>query len=246
MSEKEKDPNSWFRNRFDFALLQSVLSDLSHFVALERLGPKVTERIAWRANIDEPKIALTFDDGPDPRFTPQLLKVLQEFEVRATFFLIGKHLEAHFDLAQEIRDRGHEVGNHTFTHPLLPRLEDGQIVEEIARTDDLLKSLDGAQPRFLRPPMGLFSKRVLDLIQASGYKTVVGDVYPRDSHLPGKDKIVMRVLRRVINGSIIILHDGGNSHNFDRSDTIAAVQKLIPKLRSRGFEFVTLSELLSD
>lgn len=239
-----KTKKSKFGKLIDGITIQSLLGDLSHAVSLERLGAKLTDRVFWRAATNEPKIALTFDDGPQAMNTPQFLEILQQFEVPATFFLIGRHLEAHFDLAQQIVRAGHEVANHTFTHPLLLKLDDEQIIEEINRTDQLLRSLDRAEPRFLRPPMGLFSRRVLDIVEQCGYKTVVGDIYPRDSHLPGQEKIVHRVLNRVLTGSIIILHDGGNSQHVDRSQTLGAVREFIPKLKERGFEFVTLSELL--
>ncbi|MFQ5652095.1 MAG: polysaccharide deacetylase family protein [bacterium] len=215
-------------------------------MAIERLGPAVSDRIQWRARRDRPNIALTFDDGPQPVYTPQLLQVLEKHKVAATFFLIGQHIEAHSELAQQIVGAGHEVANHTFTHPLMWRLSDQEMVEEINRTDQLLRRLNGAGPRFLRPPMGLFSRRVLDIVEQTGYKAVVGDVYPRDPHLPGRERIVSRVLKRVRNGSIIILHDGGNSHDIDRSQTVWAVDQLIPQLRARGFEFETLSKLLTD
>ncbi|MFQ5639259.1 MAG: polysaccharide deacetylase family protein [bacterium] len=236
--------HSRIRNTFSLVTLQSILSDLSHLVALERLGPVITERILWQADTQQPRIALTFDDGPHPENTPRLLEVLNKTSVPATFFLIGQHITAHFRLAQQIVAAGHETANHTFTHPLLWKLNDQEILSEIERTDTLLRDLNGAHPQFLRPPMGLFSKRVLDVVEQAGYQTVVGDVYPRDPHLPGKDKIVRRVLHRVENGSIIILHDGGNFGNTDRSQTIAAVEEFIPILKERGLEFVKLSELL--
>jgi peptidoglycan/xylan/chitin deacetylase (PgdA/CDA1 family) len=229
---------------FSFVTLQSLLSDLSHVVALERLGPKVSQRVSWRARTKEPRIALTFDDGPNRDVTPKLLEVLNKHGIRASFFLIGRHLENNISLARELVEAGHEVGNHTYSHPVLWRLADTQINQEIARTDELLKGLDGAVPRFLRPPMGMFSKRILNLIEGAGYHTVVGDVYPRDSHLPGKNKIVERTMSRVTNGSIIILHDGGNSGHVDRGQTLWAVERMIPKLKDRGFQFVTLSKLL--
>ncbi|RMF69364.1 MAG: polysaccharide deacetylase family protein [Calditrichaeota bacterium] len=232
------------REFFDNVTLQSVLSDLSHVIALERLGPRISERVFWRAPIQDRRVALTFDDGPHPTYTPQLLTLLAKYEVPATFFLIGRHIARDPGLAREVA-AGHEVGNHTFTHPPLFRLSDDAMREEILRTDELLRSLDGVVPRFLRPPMGLFSRRVLDVVEAAGYKTVVGDVYPRDPHQPGRKRIVSRVLRRVTRGSIIILHDGGNTSHVDRSQTVWAVGRLIPELLQRGFEFVTLSALLA-
>ncbi len=221
-----------------------MLSELSHFVAIERLGPRVTERIHWRGWPNEPMIALTFDDGPHPIYTPQLLEILDRHQAQATFFLVGQNIENNLDLAHEVAV-SHEVANHTFTHPLMWRLSDQEMVVEINRTDQLLRRLNGVQPRFLRPPMGLFSRRVLDIVEQTGYQTVVGDVYPRDPHGPEKEKLVGRVLSRVRSGSIIIMHDGGNSEAVDRSQTVAAVDELIPKLRDRGFQLVTLSRLLA-
>ncbi len=225
---------------------QLLLSDLSHAVSLERLGPKLFERIHWRALTDEPKIAITFDDGPHATSTPPILELLQKFNVPATFFLVGKHLEKHPEIAREMVSVGHEIGNHTFSHSLLYASTKNRIRDEICRTDTLIRNIDGAEPKFFRPPAGFFTKQVLDIAEQLGYKTVVGDVYPRDPHLPGKEKIVDRVLKRTVAGSIIILHDGGNTQRVDRSQTLEALAEIIPRLKNKGFEFLTLSELLSN
>jgi peptidoglycan/xylan/chitin deacetylase (PgdA/CDA1 family) len=225
---------------------QQLLSDLSHAASLERLGPKLFERIHWRALTDEPKIAITFDDGPHAVSTPQILGLLDEFKVLATFFLVGKHLEKHPEIAHKMVRAGHEVGNHTFSHSLLYVSTKKRIRDEISRTDTLLRSIDGAEPNFFRPPAGFFTKQVLDIAENLGYRTVVGDVYPRDPHLPGKEKIVARVLQRTVAGSIIILHDGGNTQQVDRSQTLEALSEIIPSLKNKGFEFLTLTNLLEN
>jgi peptidoglycan-N-acetylglucosamine deacetylase len=223
---------------------KSLLGDLSHAVSLERFGPKLSERVCWRAATNEPKIALTFDDGPHVFSTPRILDVLRAFDVSATFFLVGKNVKSHLHVAQDIARAGHELGNHTYSHSHLSLLSSKKIIDEIARTDTLLRSIDGVEPRFLRPPFGLFTKRVLDIVEEWGYRTVVGDVYPRDPHCPGKEKIVERVLARTEPGSIIILHDGGNARNVDRSQTVEAIKEIIPQLKEKGFIFVRLSDLL--
>jgi peptidoglycan/xylan/chitin deacetylase (PgdA/CDA1 family) len=225
---------------------QLLLSDLSHAVSLERLGPKLFERIRWRAATDELKIAITFDDGPHAASTPQILELLQRLNVPATFFLVGKHLEKYPEIAREMVETGHEIGNHTFSHSLLYVSTKKRIRDEISRTDSLLRNIDGAEPKFFRPPAGFFTKPVLDIAEQLGYKTVVGDVYPRDPHLPGKEKIVDRVLQRTVAGSIIILHDGGNTQRVDRSQTLEAISEIIPSLKNKGFAFLTLSDLLLD
>jgi len=225
---------------------QQLLSDLSHAVSLERLGPRLFERILWRAPTNEPKIAITFDDGPHAISTPLILELLQRLNVPATFFLVGKHLEKQQGIAREMVDAGHEIGNHTFSHSLLYLSTKNRIRDEITRTDSLLRNIDGAEPKFFRPPAGFFTKQVLDIADQLGYKTVVGDVYPRDPHLPGKKKIVDRVLQRTVAGSIIILHDGGNTQRVDRSQTLEAISEIIPSLKDKGFGFFTLSNLLSN
>ncbi len=225
---------------------QLLLSDLSHAVSLERLGPKLIERIHWRGPSNRSAVALTFDDGPHATSTPAILEILQQFDVCATFFLVGKNLEKHQGIAREMVLAGHEIGNHTFSHSLLYASKKSRIRDEIMRTDSLLRSIDGARPPgFFRPPAGFFTKQVLDVAEQLGYRTVVGDVYPRDPHLPGKNKIVERVLQRTVAGSIIILHDGGNARKVDRSQTLGALSEIIPSLKGRGFEFLTLSDLLS-
>ncbi|UCE40753.1 MAG: polysaccharide deacetylase family protein [Candidatus Aminicenantes bacterium] len=225
---------------------QLLLSDLSHAASLERLGEKLFERIHWRALTDEPEIAITFDDGPHATSTPQILELLQQLNVPASFFLVGKHLEKYPEIACEMVGAGHEIGNHTFSHSLLYVSTRNRIRNEISRTDTLLRNIDGAEPKFFRPPAGFFTKQVLDIAGQLGYKTVVGDVYPRDPHLPGKKKIVDRVLQRTVAGSIIILHDGGNTQRVDRSQTLEALSEIIPILKRKGFKFKTLSDLLLD
>jgi peptidoglycan/xylan/chitin deacetylase (PgdA/CDA1 family) len=244
--ESDKTKKTKFGKVLNNIRPQLLLSDLSHAVSLERLGPKLIERIHWRAPTDELKIALTFDDGPHSASTPPILELMQQFNVSATFFLVGKHLEKYPEIASDMVSAGHEIGNHTFSHSLLYLSTKNRIRDEINRTDALLKNIDGAEPKFFRPPAGFFTRQVLDIAEQLGYKTVVGDVYPRDPHLPGKEKIVDRVLQRTVAGSIIILHDGGNARQVDRSQTLDALSEIIPSLKDKGFEFLTLSALLSN
>jgi len=222
-----------------------MLSQISNTFALERFGRFISKRVFWRAATDQPLIALTFDDGPHVTNTPRLLDILANFDVHATFFLIGRHIEENPEIAEDALRAEHELANHTYSHLPMVRLGNDEIADEIQRTDKLINGLTGQKCRYMRPPMGLFSRRVLDSIEATGYKTVIGDVYPRDPHLPGKERILKRVLARTGKGSIIILHDGGNSEHVDRDQTLWAVEKMIPILLERGLRFVTLSALLS-
>lgn len=225
--------------------IQSALSDLSHTVAIERLGKKLIKRVSWNGPADPRRVALTFDDGPHPEFTPQLLSILQAHDVKASFFLVGRHVEKNAGLIEAIAGAGHDLCNHTYSHPLMMTRTTAQLRYEIAKTEELIHRYAGRKPVYFRPPMGLFSRRILNIIESMGYQTVIGDVYPRDPHLPGAGRIVRRVLGRVRPGSIIILHDGGNIRHVDRSQTMSAVRDIIPALKARGLECVTLSTLLA-
>lgn len=223
--------------------LRLLKGDFSHALAIERLGPRLTQRVLWRVETNERTVALSFDDGPHPHFTPAILDLLERHNLPATFFLIGRYVLKYPLLSQRIAAGKHEIGNHTFSHRILPLLRDEEVKAELHQTEEAIRIHTGRMPRFVRPPMGLFTKRTVNLIEACGYNTVIGDVYPRDPHLPGKDKIYQRVMRRVRPGSIIILHDGGNTRNVDRSQTVWAAEKIIASLLHEGYRFVTISEL---
>jgi len=194
---------------------------------------------------EEKRIALTFDDGPSPRNTPALLELLARRDVRATFFLLGLRAQQFPSLAGELSEAGHEIGNHTHLHLPLPFLPQRWLHGEIERALDQIERATSVRPRYCRPPFGWFSRRVLDALAHHGQQPVIGNVYPRDSRNPGREKIVSRVMDRITPGSIVILHDGGWHPNVDRSQTIEAVDELIDRLGAQGYRFQTLSELES-
>ena len=221
--------------------LRNALNNFSYFIGLERFGSLLTKRIFWRANTKRKVIALTFDDGPHPIFTPQILEILAENRVRASFFLIGSNVVSQPDLARQIINTGHQIGNHTFTHPMLTQLKNDQIELEILKTKETIENICGLTTTLLRPPYGVFNNRILDIIDRTDHKAVIGDVYPRDTTLPGTQKIITRILRRVRNGSVIIMHDGVT---FVGTQTVESIRELIPLLKGNGFQFVGLKELM--
>jgi len=223
--------------------LTGMGSDVSYLFAVERFGPWLAKRVLWRAPTQERAVALTFDDGPDSRHTMALLRILEEWQVAATFFLIGKRVLRAPGIVQKIQERGHEIGNHSFGHRWLLFQSEEVIQDELTKCEEAIAQAIGERPKLFRPPMGLFPARGLDVAERLGYHTVVGDVYPRDPFLPGKDRIVKRVVSRVRPGSVIILHDGGGRRYGDRFDTLSAVHEFVPKLRDQGYRFVTVSEL---
>ncbi len=199
------------------------------------------------------KIALTFDDGPDPEWTPQILDILKAKHVHATFFVIGGNAEANPDLIQRILDEGHELGNHTYTHPNLSDTPSQAVSLELNATQRLIQALTGRSLVLFRPPYlgdaepGDTSDIIpVEIAQGLGYITVGEHIDPVDWALPGADKIVSRVVADLANpipdahGNTVLLHDAGG----DRSQTVAALPVLIDTLRAKGYQFVTASSLI--
>lgn len=198
------------------------------------------------------EVALTFDDGPDPEWTPRILDILRQKHVRATFFVIGSNTEANPGLVQDMVADGHEVGNHTYTHPNLADTPPEGVRLELNATQRLFEALTGRSMRLFRPPyLGDAEPTDVDelipveVAQDMGYITVGEHVDPVDWALPGIDAIVQRTLdqvhavKRDMPRNIVLLHDAGG----DRSQTVAALPVIIDKLRAKGYRFVTVSEL---
>jgi cellulose synthase/poly-beta-1,6-N-acetylglucosamine synthase-like glycosyltransferase/peptidoglycan/xylan/chitin deacetylase (PgdA/CDA1 family) len=195
------------------------------------------------------KVALTFDDGPDRRYTPQILNALHEAGVPATFFIIGVNGELNPDLLRREVGEGHEIGNHTFTHPNISLISPAQFQLELSATERLLAAVVGRHSLMFRPPFGTDSEpetadqlRQIELASKQGYVIVGIPIDPDDWQRPGVDEIVQRTVAAVERGegNVILLHDSGG----DRRQTVQAVPLLIETLRSRGYQFVSVSELL--
>lgn len=185
-------------------------------------------------------IALTFDDGPDTRFTPQVLSILKNKGVKATFFLIGSSVEKNPELTMQIVWNGNEIGNHTYSHADMRKEEWNNTVEEISKAQDVIMSVTGIRTRWFRPPRGEFDQHDVMAAKAMGYKIIMWTVGIENHATKTPQAMVERVLNKVQGGSVILLHDGV----LDRSRTVAALPILIDRLKSRGFSFVTVSELL--
>ena len=198
------------------------------------------------------KIALTFDDGPDPRWTPAILDILKAKGVRATFFIIGENAGAAPDLVRREIAEQHDVGNHTFTHPNLSIVPDQLVKLELDTTRKLFESITGRSMRLFRPPyLGDADPTSLDQIQPvrvaqnMGFVTVGLRIDPDDWMQPGVQNIIDRTMEQVqstdedVRGNVVLLHDSGG----DRSQTIAALPTLIDQLRAKGYELVPVSEL---
>lgn len=187
-------------------------------------------------------IALTFDDGPHPKETDKVLDVLKKYDVKATFFIAGKHANWYPKPLIRASEEGHEIGNHTFTHPDISNLSSTQIQSEIKQCEDILVKLTGKKPTLFRPPYGSYRKEALaQIAKDSGYKIILWTtIDARDWQNPPASKIASTITENAKNGDIILLHD------YATDNTVEALEILIPEMQSKGFEFVTVSELLEN
>lgn len=192
-----------------------------------------------RGNPARREIALTFDDGPHPDITPQLLEILRRENVPATFFVVGELAERHPDLIlAEIAD-GHIVGNHTYDHVSLIKIPDPYVATEIEACGEVLQHITGQVPRFFRPPGGEFDPDVTRIARTLGYTMVLWTDDPGDYASPGSSVIERRTLADVNNGGILLLHDG-------ISQTIQILPDLIHTLKGRGFRFITVAQMAAE
>lgn len=182
------------------------------------------------------KVALTFDDGPNPDYTEELLAGLKERGVHATFFLLGQEVEKYPEIVKKIYEDGHTIGNHSYRHELLSKLDDSQACQQVERTNQLIYDVTGEYPMYLRPPYGDW-KDHLDC--ATTMIEVLWDVDPRDWATGNPQAVVKRVVNNVKEGDIILMHDASAS-------SVAAALKIVDELTQRGFTFVSVGELLLE
>lgn len=188
----------------------------------------------------QPYVAMTFDDGPHPRNTPRLLDILRARNIKATFYVIGQNVDRYPGIARRIVAEGHEIGNHTYTHPRLTGLSDSQIQSEMRKTENAIVRAAGVKPRTMRPPYGALYQRQRSMIFSSfSYPTIMWSVDPNDWRRPGPSVVAGRILNSAHNGAIILAHDL-------HAPTIDAMPRTFDGLLSRGFRFVTVSQLLAQ
>ncbi len=205
-----------------------------------RVLAMVFPRIVWCVETVEPLVALTFDDGPDPTFTPQVLRLLATHGARATFFLIGRRAIAEPGLLRRIRAEGHEIGNHYLTNGTTLTASTAAFTERLLLAEELL-GLSRVQPKLFRPPGGLIWPGQLAAARARGYLVILGSAYPYDPRQPPEAYIHWLVAKNLAPGAIAILHDSGG----DRSRTLGALPGILAAGRAKGLRFVTVGELLA-
>ena len=192
-----------------------------------------------QVRVDQPYIAMTFDDGPSAATTPRMLDILKQRNIKATFFLIGENAAANPDIVRRILADGHEIGNHSWTHPQLSKLSDDRVTTEISKTQDAIKEASGFTPTILRPPYGAITARQREWIEDRfGLSIILWSVDPFDWKRPGASVITQRILSQVRPGAIILSHD-------IHKQTVDAMPATLDALAAKGYKFVTVTELIA-
>jgi peptidoglycan/xylan/chitin deacetylase (PgdA/CDA1 family) len=217
----------------------------------------------WAGNSRIPSVAITFDDGPSPIYTPRISTILRSCGVRGTFFLTGKNVDRYPQIAAALHEEGHMIGNHSYSHAILPLLPDAEIEREIVLADEAIERATGCRPYLVRPPYGYRSPRVLRKLQNMGKRVVFWTTMSWDWANPSAGAIVSRTLANVKNGSIILFHDGEGkyleTHSTlvdvvgryifgakDRDQTIKALPFIIIHLLNEGYRLVTVGDLVAQ
>jgi peptidoglycan-N-acetylglucosamine deacetylase len=204
----------------------------------EPTPPEASITFSW-IHVDGQYIAMTFDDGPSEKLTPKLLDILAVHHIKATFFVIGENVSEHPEiLARAVRE-GHEIGNHSWSHPNFAKMSDEAVRSQLRKTDDAIQNAIGKSATLLRPPYGSITARQKRWINEEfGYKIVLWDVDPLDWRRPGPVAVCNRIVRNTRAGSIVLAHD-------IHPGTIEAMPSTFDQLEAKGFKFVTVSQLIA-
>ncbi|MCL6457515.1 MAG: polysaccharide deacetylase family protein, partial [Gorillibacterium sp.] len=221
-----------------------VPSRVNGELTLSELRRKYRYTFYLRGNPNKHEVALTFDDAPDPNFTPQILDVLKEQGVSATFFIMGERAAKYPELVRRIVREGHAIGNHTYSHPDLTRITDDSFHKQVLSTQEVLYPLIGYKPFLFRPPYGTIYDRHLKWLVEQQLVTVNWNADSKDwKSIPSK-QVYANIMKNIMPGAIILQHAGGGKGE-DLRGTIAALPMVIQELRKQNYSIVTLTEMLN-
>jgi peptidoglycan/xylan/chitin deacetylase (PgdA/CDA1 family) len=206
------------------------------------IPPAIKGNVFFQGSTRLPEVALTFDDGPNAIYTPQILHILEQYGVKVTFFCIGKQVPANARVLQQAHNDGDVIANHSWSHPKLIQLSGASIQAQLHMTSIAIHNAIGVYPLLFRPPYGAYDNFVQGLVAQSGLTSVMWNVDTRDWTRPGVNGIINTALAEVRNGSIILMHDGGGN----RSETVEALPTIIRMLQQQGFKLVTVIQLIND
>lgn len=197
------------------------------------------DRIFRSSNVKKKQIALTFDDGPNERWTEKYLDLLADKGIKASFFMLGKNAKNHPELVRKVSAAGHDIGIHSYDHDDLKKQEYAAIQEDLILSQDTIAQITGVVPTLFRPPYGSIDAQVIEVAQEQGLLMVLWNVDPQDWLLDTKEKVAKAVLDHVEPGNIVVMHEG-------KSVTYGALPMIIDTLKEEGYEFVTIRELVYE
>lgn len=204
---------------------------LNVFVGNERELP------IYCVDTKDKNIAISFDAAWGSQYTDEILDILDKNNVKATFFLVGNWVDKYPEKVKKIHDKGHEIGNHSTTHPHFTQLTNQKIKEEILITSDKIKNITGKKTNLFRPPFGDYNSQVVKSVKDTGHSVIQWDVDSMDWTNPGEDAIFTRVTKKATNGSIVLFHNNAE-------ETPKVLDKIIKELKSEGYNLVKISDLL--
>ncbi len=181
-------------------------------------------------------LALTFDDGPSPVYTPQVLKILKKYNIKATFFIMGVNAKRYPELVKQIKNAGHVIANHSWNHPKLTKISKKELARQVNKTSNILYKITGDRPKCLRPPFGIKNKRVVNYVNSQGMHVIMWDLMSMDYKRKGTEWLVNFVLKNTKKGGDVIFHDGGKG----RGQMIKALPLIIEGALKRGNCFETI------
>ena len=208
----------------------------------------VRKSTIFRIKTDEKVVALTFDDGPSPAWTPLILDELKKAGIKATFFMVGKHVEQYPDIARRVAREGHDIENHGYDHKVMIYYKMDELKREINGTEKIIKDVTGQTTKYFRPPKAWLTSAEKQKIKEMGYGIVLWSLNSKDWVTFHDKQITSYISRHIKPGDIILFHDSGgvfSTEGGDRTQTVKTIPRLVKKLKEKGYRFVTISELLS-
>ncbi len=232
--------------------MSNILLYLFYFFTFYAFLPGIISRLfgfrVFKRGLSESEISLTFDDGPDPKYTPRLLDLLKAHGVKATFFVVGKHAEAHPDIVERMHREGHSVGIHNYSHRANWIMRPKTVARHVRMTSEAIERITGEKPKFYRPPWGIMN--LFDFASRSRMQIVLWSAMPGDWRVSGgAERIETRMTKRLKGGQVYLLHDCGNTFGADPEaprNTIAALERFIPAAMQKGYAFVRVEELMQS
>ena len=208
----------------------------------------VRQGTIYRVPTKEKRIALTFDDGPSPVWTPQILDVLKKTSVKATFFMIGHHVQKYPDIARRVVQEGHTIANHGYAHSVVLYYTPAEIEEEIKYTEYVIKQITGVTTKYYRPPKAWVRNSIKDTLKSIGYDIILWSLNSKDWVGFSHQSIVRYLSNHIQPGDIILFHDSGDvfsPEGGNRAETVKSVSLLAKILKDKGYQFATIEELLN-